>query len=76
MKVLLITTAILIGLELIFMIPALNNVPGIINIGLLCFLIGIYEEFLLRGWLLNEFLERYFDFEASATVVNAQSSAP
>ena len=44
---------------LIFMLPALNNVPGIINIGLLCFLIGIYEEFLLRGWLLNEFLERY-----------------
>lgn len=46
---------------LLFLPQALNNVAGIINIGLLCFLIGIYEEFLLRGWLLNEFLERYGD---------------
>lgn len=44
---------------LIFLPNALNNATGIINIGLFCFLIGIYEEFLLRGWLLNEFLERY-----------------
>ena len=46
---------------LIFFVASLNNIAGIINVGLFCFLIGIYEEFLCRGWLLNEFLERYGD---------------
>lgn len=32
---------------------------SIFNLGLFCFFIGIVEEFLCRGWLLNEFLERY-----------------
>lgn len=31
----------------------------ILNLALGCFLIGICEEFLCRGWLLNEILERY-----------------
>lgn len=35
------------------------NVRSIINLAIFCFLIGVYEEFLCRGWLLNEFLERY-----------------
>ncbi len=33
----------------------------IINLLLGCLLVGICEEFLCRGWLLNEFLERYGD---------------
>lgn len=32
---------------------------SLLNIALLSFLIGICEEFLCRGWLLNEFLERF-----------------
>ncbi len=35
------------------------NVRSIINLSIFCLLIGVYEEFLCRGWLLNEFLERY-----------------
>ncbi len=34
---------------------------AIVNLLLGCLLIGICEEFLCRGWLLNEFLERYGD---------------
>lgn len=34
---------------------------AILNLLLGCLLIGICEEFLCRGWLLNEFLERYGD---------------
>lgn len=33
----------------------------ILNLTIGCFLIGVAEEFLCRGWLLNEFLERYGD---------------
>lgn len=33
----------------------------IINLGIYCLFIGIVEEFLCRGWLLNEFLERFSD---------------
>ena len=36
-----------------------NSGLTIINLLLGCILIGITEEFLCRGWLLNEFLERY-----------------
>lgn len=32
---------------------------ALVNLVLGCLLIGICEEFLCRGWLLNEFLERY-----------------
>ena len=39
----------------------LSNWHGVINLLIFCFLIGMYEEFLCRGWLLNEFLERYGD---------------
>ena len=38
---------------------SMNNVPGVINTAIFALLVGIYEEFLCRGWLLNEFLERY-----------------
>ena len=34
-------------------------IGGVINLIRGCFLVGIAEEFLCRGWLLNEFLERY-----------------
>lgn len=34
---------------------------AIANLGVYCLFIGIVEEFLCRGWLLNEFLERYSD---------------
>lgn len=33
----------------------------LINITLGCLLVGVCEEFLCRGWLLNEFLERFGD---------------
>lgn len=46
---------------IINLLQVFGNISGILNIALYCFLIGIYEEFLLRGWLLNEFLERYGD---------------
>jgi hypothetical protein len=32
---------------------------AIFNVALYCLFIGIVEEFLCRGWILNEFLERY-----------------
>ena len=40
---------------------AANDIPGVINTAVFALLVGIYEEFLCRGWLLNEFLERYGD---------------
>lgn len=38
--------------------PALNA-SNLITLVLFCISIGLYEEFLCRGWLLNEFLEKY-----------------
>lgn len=38
-----------------------TDIPGIVNTAVFALLVGIYEEFLCRGWLLNEFLERYGD---------------
>lgn len=46
---------------LMFGLGVLDNVSGVINTAIFAFLVGIYEEFLCRGWLLNEFLERYGD---------------
>ncbi len=37
------------------------SVPVLLNLALYCFLIGVVEEFLCRGWLFNEFLERFSD---------------
>ena len=37
------------------------NTFSLLNLFVGCFLIGVTEEFLCRGWLLNEFLERYGD---------------
>ena len=34
---------------------------AVLNLAVGCFLIGITEEFLCRGWLLNEFLEKFGD---------------
>jgi len=35
------------------------NIFNIFNLILFCCAIGVYEEFLCRGWLFNEFLERF-----------------
>lgn len=35
------------------------NISNIITLALFCVSIGLYEEFLCRGWVLNEFLEKY-----------------
>ena len=35
------------------------NIPVVLNLAIYCLLIGLVEEFLCRGWLLNEFLERF-----------------
>ena len=35
------------------------NLTSFVNVILYCFLIGIAEEFLCRGWLQNEFIERF-----------------
>ena len=43
-----------IGGGLFVGLPLINLIVG-------CFLIGVAEEFLCRGWLLNEFLERFGD---------------
>jgi len=37
------------------------SIPIILNLAIYCILIGMVEEFLCRGWLLNEFLERFSD---------------
>ena len=37
------------------------SILTILNLIIGCFFIGVAEEFLCRGWLLNEFLERYGD---------------
>lgn len=37
------------------------SIPTILNLALYCFFIGVVEEFMCRGWLFNEFLERYSD---------------
>jgi len=39
----------------------LNSGLALVNLLLGCILIGVCEEFLCRGWLLNEFLERFGD---------------
>ncbi len=53
---------ILLGCLFILMYGSgINDSAGIINTAIFAFLVGVYEEFLCRGWLLNEFLERYGD---------------
>ena len=39
----------------------ITSVSALLNIFIGCFLVGVAEEFLCRGWLLNEFLERFGD---------------
>ncbi len=35
------------------------NILNLFNLALYCVTIGMYEEFLCRGWIQNEFIERY-----------------
>ena len=35
------------------------NLTDVGSLALFCLLIGIYEEFLCRGWIQNEFIERF-----------------
>lgn len=47
---------------LIASITSLNKVPDpsvVINIFILCILIGIFEEVLFRGWVQNKFIEKF-----------------
>lgn len=37
------------------------SISTVLNLVIYCFFIGVVEEFLCRGWLLNEFLERFSD---------------
>lgn len=40
--------------------PALkNSLPNVISLAFYCISIGLYEEFLCRGWIQNEIVERY-----------------
>lgn len=36
-----------------------DNPMEILSLAILCFLIGLFEELLCRGWLQNEFIERF-----------------
>ncbi len=53
------------GVLIILLAGGLNGIMhgglSIINLIIGCFFIGVAEEFLCRGWLLNEFLERFGD---------------
>ncbi len=42
-------------------IGTVSNPLEILAIALLCVFIGIFEELLCRGWLMNEFIERFGD---------------
>ena len=54
---------IIAGISLIGSLSSLDgfNLGNFINLFLLTIFIGIAEEFLCRGWLQNEFIERYGD---------------
>ena len=54
---------IIAGISLIGSLSSLNgfNLGNFINLLFLTIFIGIAEEFLCRGWLQNEFIERYGD---------------
>ena len=51
------------------LISFISNLPiameaplgNIVNVFILCFAIGLFEELLCRGWIQNEFIERYGD---------------
>ncbi len=53
--------AIFIAIIPAFSENSTNALFSILNLLISCFLIGMAEEFLCRGWLLNEFLERFGD---------------
>lgn len=57
-------SALMILIQIPTIIRAFNNdmtttMMTLINLLIGCFLVGVAEEFLCRGWLLNEFLERF-----------------
>lgn len=54
----------ILGISILCFIGNMNNLyetyfPIIINLALFCLSIGIAEEFLCRGWIQNEFIERF-----------------
>ena len=56
----------ILGYAIVYFIYNLLGLDGLIvgnfiNIVIYCILIGFAEEFLCRGWLQNEFLERFGD---------------
>lgn len=50
-------------MTLLINIPEAMNAPlgNVVNVIILCFAIGVFEEFLCRGWIQNEFIERFGD---------------
>ena len=58
-EVILSTIFLIISILLISTSKMPADIFSIINLLIYCIFIGIVEEFLCRGWLLNEFLERF-----------------
>ena len=54
--------------------PEVITSSNIVSLLMLCALIGITEEFLCRGWLQNEFLERYGDTKKNVLISIVLSS--
>ena len=50
-------------LNFLLNVPAVVDAPigNVVNVIIYCFAIGIFEEFLCRGWVQNEFIERFGD---------------
>ena len=57
LSVIFLISSIIYGIESEVQVSFLS----VLNLLIYCFFIGIVEEFLCRGWLLNEFLERFSD---------------
>ena len=55
--------AVMFGISSLLFLPSLpvifTNTSNVISLAIFCLTIGIFEEFLCRGWLLNEFIERF-----------------
>ena len=67
---------IISGVNLIGSVASLESFSLLkfINVVVLCVFIGIAEEFLCRGWLQNEFIERYSDNKNSVIISIVLSS--
>lgn len=55
--------AVMFGIAVILFLPSMGAIftdtSNAISLAIFCITIGIFEEFLCRGWLLNEFIERF-----------------